>query len=146
MTFSTKLSTWINGQYVGKDRYGNRYYQSRYGARHGAGHGANGGKKRRWVLYDGMVEASKVPPEWFGWLHYTEESPLRSEPTAHMDAQSGGQAGKKNSALNYQPNLSGTKWAWRPPGSVLAGGKRAAATGDYEAWKPSAPLVLDHKK
>ena len=138
MTFVTKLSTWFNGQYVGKDRFGNRYYQSRLKS--------TPGKKRRWVIYDGLPEASKVPPEWFGWLHYTEDSPLRAEPTAHIDAQSGHPSTKAKSALNYQPNFSGTKWAWRPPGSVLAGGHRPAATGDYEAWHPKAPLILDKEK
>ncbi|MDP6219258.1 MAG: NADH:ubiquinone oxidoreductase subunit NDUFA12, partial [Alphaproteobacteria bacterium] len=35
------------------------------------------------------------------------------------------------------PNLTGTKFAHRPAGHVLKGGKRAAATGDYEPWSPS---------
>lgn len=138
MSFTTKLSTWFNGQYVGKDRFGNRYYQSRLQTAPR--------KRRRWVIYDGLPEASKVPPEWFGWLHYTEDAPLRAEPTAHLDAQSGSSSVKAKSALNYQPNFSGTKWAWRPPGSVLAGGHRPAATGDYEAWQPHQTLVLHSEK
>ncbi|MDI9349648.1 MAG: NADH-ubiquinone oxidoreductase subunit NDUFA12 family protein [Candidatus Symbiobacter sp.] len=138
MTLSTKISTWMNGQYVGKDRYGNRYYQSRLPSTHP--------KRRRWVMYQGLPEPSKVPPEWFGWLHYSEDQPLRSEPNAHLDAKSGSQTERPHSALNYQPNFSGTKWAWRPPGSVVAGGHRPAATGDYQAWQPAAPLVLDQKK
>ena len=36
-----------------------------------------------------------------------------------------------------QPNLTGTREAYRPAGALEAGGKRAAATGDYEAWSPN---------
>ena len=36
----------------------------------------------------------------------------------------------------HLPNQTGTKAAYRPQGSVLAGGRRAKATGDYEPWTP----------
>jgi NADH:ubiquinone oxidoreductase subunit len=36
----------------------------------------------------------------------------------------------------HVPNLTGTPMAYRPPGSILAGGERAKATGDYQPWKP----------
>ncbi|MGH6798662.1 MAG: NADH:ubiquinone oxidoreductase subunit NDUFA12, partial [Roseiarcus sp.] len=36
----------------------------------------------------------------------------------------------------HLPNLTGTPLAYRPPGSVLEGGHRAPATGDYEPWTP----------
>jgi NADH:ubiquinone oxidoreductase subunit len=34
--------------------------------------------------------------------------------------------------------MTGTNRAYRPPGHVLAGGHRDAATGDYEAWTPDS--------
>jgi len=37
-----------------------------------------------------------------------------------------------------EPNLTGTPLAYRPPGALEVGGRRAAATGDYEAWTPEA--------
>jgi NADH:ubiquinone oxidoreductase subunit len=33
--------------------------------------------------------------------------------------------------------MTGTPLAYRPPGSLLAEGKRPKATGDYEPWRPS---------
>ena len=36
----------------------------------------------------------------------------------------------------HLPNLTGTPEAYRPAGSLERGGKRARATGDYEAWQP----------
>ena len=81
--------------------------------------------KRRWVLYHGTVEASRVPPDWHGWLHHTfKEPPTRAPITA------------KAWERVHQPNLSGTSGAYRPRGSLAATGERPAATGDYEAWQP----------
>src|SRR5262249_31746080 len=57
-TLGTFVTTWVSGHFVGKDAFGNRYYENR-------------GGKRRWVLYKGTVEASRVPPDWHGWLHHT---------------------------------------------------------------------------
>jgi NADH:ubiquinone oxidoreductase subunit len=39
----------------------------------------------------------------------------------------------------HLPNLTGTPLAYRPSGHTLAGGRRAAATGDYQAWSPDSP-------
>jgi NADH:ubiquinone oxidoreductase subunit len=36
----------------------------------------------------------------------------------------------------HQPNMTGTPLAYHPPGSVLRGGHRPRATGDYEPWIP----------
>jgi NADH:ubiquinone oxidoreductase subunit len=82
--------------------------------------------ERRWVLYKGEAEASKVPPEWHAWLHYTTDKvpdPKRR---------------RRPWEKPHQPNLSGTAQAYRPPGHVLQGGRRARGTGDYEPWTPAA--------
>ena len=55
MSISTRLFTWWNGKLVGKDEFGNLYYEDRQAKA--------GTRPRRWVIYDGEVEASKVPPE-----------------------------------------------------------------------------------
>lgn len=124
MSVGTKLFTWLRGELVGSDQFGNRYYREkgRRALKRGAGRES---RERRWVLYNGEVEASRVPPEWHGWLHHTvNEVPASS--------------GQKRYAWqkDYVPNLTGTPEAYRPPGSVLRGGQRARATGDYEAWTP----------
>jgi NADH:ubiquinone oxidoreductase subunit len=36
----------------------------------------------------------------------------------------------------HQQNLTGSAGAYYPEGHILSGGKRAKATGDYEAWRP----------
>ncbi len=40
--------------------------------------------------------------------------------------------------VDYSPNATGTATAYRPQGALEKGGKRAAATGDYEAWTPDS--------
>jgi NADH:ubiquinone oxidoreductase subunit len=111
-TLSTLLSTALFGQPVGADQFGNRYYQSKDG-------------KRRWVIYNGTVEASRVPPDWHGWLHHTFKEPPTEAPFIDRPWEQ-----------TYQPNMSGTDYAKRPSGSLLRSGQRPSATGDYEAWTP----------
>ena len=67
MTLGTWLFTKMRGEPVGTDDQGNRYYQDK---RLIAGH-----RRKRWVIYQGEAEASRVPPDWHGWLHYTTNSP-----------------------------------------------------------------------
>ena len=118
MDFVTKLFLRFNAQLVGTDAFGNRYYEERK---------ARPGKAaRRYVLYNGMVEASKVPADWHGWLHHTEQSPPPADGYAKHSWQQ-----------DHMPNTTGTTHAHRPSGHVLKGGKRAAATGDYEPWSPN---------
>ncbi len=112
-TLGTVINTWMTGEPVGTDKYGNRYYQSKKG--------------RRWVLYNGTVEASRVPPDWHGWIHHTFKDP----PTAASSLPAA-----KSWEREHQPNLSGTPRAYHPQGSLAEEGTRPPATGDYQAWKP----------
>jgi NADH:ubiquinone oxidoreductase subunit len=123
MTIGTRLFTWWKGERVGVDQFGNRYYREKPGRKLRAG-GGHESRERRWVLYKGIAEASKVPAEWHGWLHHTvNELPDAADP-------------RHSWQLPHLPNLTGTPLAYRPPGSVLKGGQRAATTGDYEPWRP----------
>ncbi len=111
-TVGTRLTTWLSGNFVGEDKFGNRYYQTKNGV-------------RRWVIYNGTVEASRVPPEWHGWIHHM----LREPPGANPPKP-------KSWEKDHLPNMTGTPGALRPQGSLAAQGVRPAATGDYEAWTP----------
>ena len=126
------IFTWWNGAtigirntvrgsvFVGKDELGNSYYEARDDS-----DSYDKGRKRRWVVYNGYAEASKVPADWHGWLHYTFDQPPTEQPLPRR-------AWEKE----HLPNLTGTPLAWRPPGSLAGDAKRPAATGDYQAWTP----------
>lgn len=117
MTIGTRLFTWWRGELVGTDDQGNRYYQEK--------HPVRGRKVRRWVMYNGQAEASRVPPDWHGWLHYTVDVPPPN-----------GELPKKPWQKPHQPNLTGTAAAYRPAGDIMSARPRAKATGDYEPWQP----------
>ena len=106
-----------HGLRVGTDRFGNVYYKEKR---------QSGFRERRWVMFSGVVEASKVPAEWYGWLHHTHADPLPEGPETQKPWQK-----------EHQPNLTGTSGAYHPPGSTAAGGVRAASSSDYEPWIPS---------
>ncbi len=114
-TLGTLLKTMVSGELVGTDNYGNRYYRGRTRNRYN--------RERRWVVYKGRPEASKVPPEWHAWLHHISDQPI-DESQRHSWQQ------------EHIPNLTGTRAAYRPPGSVLQSGERRRGTGDYEPWTP----------
>ena len=117
MHLRTWLYTLVNGDKVGVDEFGNRYYRGKGKTLHG--------RERRWVVYKGSAEASKVPPEWHAWLHHTVDESLTE-----------GAAKAKSWQKPHLPNLTGTPAAYRPAGHDYRGGRRAPATGDYEPWKP----------
>ncbi|HWB51897.1 MAG TPA: NADH:ubiquinone oxidoreductase subunit NDUFA12 [Stellaceae bacterium] len=121
-TIGTRLLTWLRGELVGTDRYGNRYYRLKRDHPSGRG-GGRFSRERRWVIYNGEPEGSKVPPEWHAWLHHTvNEVP--------------GERRRYAWEKDHQPNMTGTPYAYHPRGSVLRGSHRAPATGDYEPWTP----------
>ncbi|TXG83007.1 MAG: NADH:ubiquinone oxidoreductase subunit NDUFA12 [Sphingomonadales bacterium] len=111
-TWGTRLFTAQRGEKIGTDTDGNAYYRERNGS-------------RRWVIYKGDAEASRVPPEWHAWLHYTVDTPPSERPPV-----------VKTWEKPHVANQTGGAGAYAPPGSLDAGGKRAPATGDYQAWRP----------
>ncbi len=110
----TRLVGWRTGVEVGRDAQGNVYYTARPGRR-----------ARRWVIYNGEPEASRVPPEWQLWLRKMidttpDEAPLRARVWEKP----------------WVPNLTGTPQAHRPSGSLAVATVRPKTTGDYQPWTP----------
>lgn len=109
-SIGTQLFTWRKGEKVGSDDQGNVYYR-------------NADDSRRWVIYNGELDASKVSPDWHGWLHFT------------FDVFPGNRGLKHKSwEKPHVANLSGTELAYAPAGSMRA--VQPASRSDYEAWQP----------
>src|SRR5581483_9561746 len=122
-TFGTQLWTSLYGEFVGEDELGNRYYRTK-----GGKIDSTLGLERRWVIYNGVAEASMVPPNWHGWLHHiVDVAPPQDTTKPHPWEKP------------HRPNLTGTAGAYRPSGSTLAQGRRHKATGDCRAWTPGNP-------
>ena len=111
-TTGTALFSWRHGNEVGKDELGNVYLETKKG-------------DRRWVMYSGSNDVSRVPPEWYAWLtRQIDDVPDKALPPAPKFLKSA------------TPNLTGTPLAYRPSGALERGGQRQAASGDYQAWTP----------
>ena len=112
-SWGTSILTRRHGTEVGKDEAGNLYFQ----------HKDN--PQRRWVIYAGNNDGSRVPPGWQSWLRGTiDEVPEKGLPP------------RRTWEKDFSPNLTGSGEAWRPSGSLRAKGQRPATTGDYSAWTP----------
>ncbi len=112
-TVGTALFTSMNGEKVGSDELGNLYYRSKKSP------------PRRWVIYSGANDGSRVPPGWQLWLRGSiDELPDESLPP------------RRSFERKPQPNLTGTMAAFRPDGALGSGKIRPAATGDYQPWTP----------
>ncbi len=109
-TLNTQFWTWRKGVKVGEDAQGNRFYRTRDDA-------------RRWVIFNGEAEASRVDPDWHGWLHRTWDTTPADAPLAH-----------KRWEKPHQENLTGSATAYAPAGSIRKGAP--AERRDYEAWQP----------
>lgn len=119
-TLGAAIDIWRRSSFVGEDEQGNKFYEERRPSLEG--------RRRRYVKYNGLVEGSRVSPDWHGWMHHTIADPPTVTPLKRQKWEK-----------PHQPNLTGTKGAYRPKGSLARGGVRAAsASGDYEAWKPDA--------
>ena len=88
-TLGTKLETIFYGRLVGIDSVGNKYYESKVG--------------KRWVIYSGEIDASKIPSEWYSWIHFTKN---RIENKHDLE--------KYNWQKPHQSNQTGTENAYLP--------------------------------
>ncbi len=106
-TVGTFIYTLFTGKFIGSDQFGNKYYSN--------------SKGKRWVIYNNTIEATKIPPEWYLWIHNLSVS----KP-----------ADKKNDfswQKKYEENLTGTKKAYKPEGSLSSNPKKNMKK--YETWK-----------
>jgi NADH:ubiquinone oxidoreductase subunit len=112
-TVGTSLFTRMSGREVGRDEAGNIYYRHKKDPR------------RRWVIYSGDNDGSRVGPGWQLWLRGTiDDLPEQSLPAPRTFQKPA------------VPNLTGTMAAFRPDGALGSGKTRPASTGDYQPWTP----------
>ena len=89
-TIGTRIYTFFYGKFVGEDEFGNKYYQ-------------NLKRKKRWVIYKGEIEATKIPVEWYSWMHFIKNKIEDSHKLEKYQWQK-----------NHLSNQTGTKTAYNP--------------------------------
>ena len=113
MSIGTKIYSFFKGKKVGQDEFGNTYFTHK-----------KLGNKKRWVIYKGIAEASKIPAIWHLWLHYTSDK-IPDDNKVSYEWQK-----------THIPNLTGTDLAYLPKGHVTNNTQRQKTGSDYQAWKP----------
>jgi len=103
-TIGTRLKTTFFGRFVGEDSFGNKYYENKTG--------------KRWVIYKDEIDASKIPNEWFSWMHYTQN---KIENIHNFE--------KYNWQKPHQSNQTGTENSYHPNKNNEKNKKK------YESWK-----------
>ncbi len=107
MNLINKILIKISCTKIGSDEFGNEYFENK--------------NKRRFVVYKGIAEPSKIPAEWHGWMHYTtNETPIHTN-THRFSWQK-----------QHLPNLTGTKNSHSPKKSAVKNTQYG-----YKAWKPN---------
>ena len=106
-TIGTFIYTLFSGKFVGSDQFGNKYYSN--------------SKRKRWVIYKNNVESSKIPPDWHLWIH----SLTIKKPENIIN--------KFSWQKEHEENLTGTKRAYKPDGSLASESKKNMKK--YETWK-----------
>ena len=106
-TTGTFLYTIFFGKFVGKDQFGNKYYKNK--------------KDKRWVIYNGEINASKITSEWYSWIHNISNK----IPTE-------GEQKRFSWQKPHKDNKTGTQDSFKP--NKIS--KDAKKFKKYESWKP----------
>ena len=117
MSFATKFYTWLKGHLVGVDELGNKYYCN--------SKNFESKSKKRWVIFEGEIEATNVPPHWHAWLHKTINDP----PINYFH--------KHDWQKEHLPNFTGTSKAYFPNSYPLSKSREnLKVKKDYKKWQP----------
>ena len=111
MNIVSQILIRLSSDLIGEDQYGNKYFSQKK-------------TDKRYEIFNGKVEASKIPPMWHAWLHkITSKTPLKRKKIYEWQKE-------------HLPNLTGTAFAIKPQGSQLEKGFRQKSAADYESWTP----------
>ena len=89
-TLGTKLKTIFFGKLVGTDSFGNKYYESKAG--------------KRWIIYCDEIDASKIPNEWYSWIHFTNNKIENNHNLKKYDWKKPHQHNQTGTDNSYYPN------------------------------------------
>ena len=103
-TFGTRLKTIFFGKFAGSDSLGNKYYESKNG--------------KRWIIYKDEIDASKIPNEWYSWIHFTKNRLEHIQDYKKYPWQK-----------PHQQNLTGTSKSYHP------NKKNDEQNKKYKSWK-----------
>ena len=89
-TIGTMIYTFFFGNNVGKDEFGNKYYENKK-------------KTKRWIIYKDEEDDSKIPNDWYSWMHFMKNKIEMSRNIKKYKWQK-----------QHSSNLTGTTKAYHP--------------------------------
>ena len=89
-TFGTRIQTFFSGKLVGVDSFGNKYYENKLG--------------KRWVIYKDEIDASKIPSEWYSWMHFTKNKIENLHELEKYEWQKPHLSNQTGTKKSYHPN------------------------------------------
>ena len=89
-TLGTRIYTILKGKLIGTDSYGNKYYENKKG--------------KRWIIYAGEIDASKIPNEWYSWIHHTPNIIEKNHNPDKYDWQKPHKSNQTGTDSAYYPN------------------------------------------
>lgn len=117
MNFANRIKIFLSCNKVGDDEFGNSYYEEK--------HQSADDKKKRYVIYNGIIESSKVPSEWHHWLHHTSKAaPINNNSVKKYSWQK-----------IHLPNLIGTSHSYSPSSNSRKSGDKKI-NKSYQSWNP----------
>ena len=116
MSLGTYFYTILFGNLVGIDQFDNKYYCN--------SKNSQDLNSKRWVIFNGEIEASKIPSHWHAWLHKTIEVPPINYKHKYVWQKV------------HKPNMTGTSEAYYPSSHPLSKSKDNSTNKEYDTWKP----------
>ena len=117
----TSISLSFTANFAGIDEYQNRYYESKKQK-------DSFGRKKRFCIYKGTVEASKIPAKWHAWIHHCTEKPLEYKNLFWFKS--------------HTPDVTGTPYAFSPNKHTqfnIHGKYFINRNKDYTPWDGTKP-------
>jgi NADH:ubiquinone oxidoreductase subunit len=103
------IKSFFFGTFKGCDDLGNKYYFLKKNT------------KKRWVIFKGIEDPTKIPPQWYNWIHNIEDNPISDD--TFYDWQT----------KNHKPNMTGTVARFSP----IKTNQHAKHKSGYSPWRPS---------
>ncbi|MDC0226757.1 NADH-ubiquinone oxidoreductase subunit NDUFA12 family protein [Alphaproteobacteria bacterium] len=117
MSFGTKIYTWLYGNLVGIDDQQNKYYCN--------SSDFTDIDAKRWVIFNGVIEATKIPPQWHSWLHKTIDIPPYNYKHKYFWQK------------DHEQNMTGTNKAYYPSSHPLSKSyNNEEVKKEYDSWNP----------
>ena len=121
-TLATRIQTIFFGKFVGVDNFGNKYYESKSG--------------KRWVIYKDEIDASKIPNEWYSWIHFIKNRIEKSNNIKKYNWQKPHLSNQTGTNKSYHPNKKNNEVSEDVSNTILEQQTNEASSKEKQPFLP----------